>query len=136
MSATARCCAWLALVVPCAVLLGCSYSREPSNANLTESKAISRRLAALPGVVRVDGGYARDLENPGSANFSISVRRTADLRTVAGAAVAAIWRSGLDPISSASVFVGLNRDSSVSVERHIDFTFDKAKLERRYGPRP
>jgi hypothetical protein len=128
--------AWLSFAAALAVLTGCSYSAEPSKDNLAASQAISKRLEALPGVIRVDGGYARDVENPGSASFSIGVRRGTDLAKIADAAVEAVWRSRIDPIGSMSVFVAEHDDPDVHLRRFADYKLDKAKLERRYGPRP
>jgi hypothetical protein len=131
--------AWLALAaLTGAVLSGCggSHSPKPSKANVAESEAISHHLDRLPGVVRVDGGYARDLENPGSASFSIGVRDDVDLAAIADKTIEAVWRSKLDPIGSMSVLVGRYDDPSVGLRRHADFRLDKATLEHRYGPRP
>jgi hypothetical protein len=126
------------LAVACAILLGCgsSYSPEPSKANVAESDAIRQRLEALPGVIRVDGGYVRNLEDPGSASFSIGVGPRTDLAAIADKTVEATWLSHLDPISSMGVLVGRFDDPKVGIRRHVDFRRDKAELTRRYGPRP
>jgi len=119
------------------VLLGCgSYHPRPSKANVAESNAIIQRLSDLPGVVRADGGYNFDLEDPGSAQISIAVRAGANLEAVADDAVAAVWRSRLDPIRSMTVLVGRRDKPTINVDRHVDFVDEKADLTRRYGPRP
>jgi hypothetical protein len=130
--------AWLTLAGVAAALAlgGCSYSKQPSKDNLKASAAIGKRLEALPDVIRVDGGYARDLENPGSASFSIGVRKGADLPAIADEAVKAVWLSPIDPIGSMSVLVARMDDPDVKLRRFVDYKLDRAQLERRYGPRP
>jgi len=137
----ARACRWAAAsALLCAVAVlaaGCegSYSREPSKANAAESDAIRQRLARLPGVVRADGGYSYNLEDPGSVSLSISVRRGTPLRPVADKAIEWVWRSRL-PISALGVLVGRHDDPSVTLERDLVLKTDGAALARRYGPRP
>jgi hypothetical protein len=119
------------------VLLGCgSYRPQPSKTNAAESDAVNRRLAALPGVIRVDGGYARNAEDPGSANLSIGTRPDADLDAIADDAIRTVWLSHLDPIGSMTVRVGRRDKPTVNVLRHVDFDQQKAALTKRYGPRP
>jgi hypothetical protein len=116
---------------------GCkgSYSREPSRANAAESDAIRRRLARLPGVVRVDGGYSYNLEDSGSVSLSVSVRRGTRLRPIAGKAIEWVWRSRL-PISAMGVLVGRDDDPRVALKRDLVLAKDGTALTRRYGRRP
>jgi hypothetical protein len=127
-----------AMAVGCVLVAGCggSYSREPSPANLAESDAILKRLAKLPGVVRVDGGYSRNATDPGSAGVGIGVRAGADMEGLADRAVAAFWRSRIDQMRALDVGVVRVDKPTVNVNRFVDFKLDADELTRRYGPRP
>jgi|GEM_PF-3611183 len=141
MTPSARCASVrtiAAMAVACVVLTGCggSYSPKPSQANLAESDAILKRLATLPGVVRVDGGYVRNATDPGSAGVGIGVRAGADMDALADRAIAELWRSRLDPISAIDVTVVRVDKPTVNVVRNVNFKLDADELTRRYGSRP
>jgi hypothetical protein len=105
--------------------------------NKAESDGIAKTLSQLPGVLRVDGGYTRDLSNAGGAEvLSITVRPGTDLQRVAGEAVRLTWLSRLDPITATSVTVGPADQPNAAIDRHADFKFDKDQLTAQYGPRP
>jgi hypothetical protein len=127
-----------ALAVACVVMTACgdSYSPKPAQANLAESDAILKRLAKLPGVVRVDGGYVRNATDPGSAGVGIGVRAGADMEALADRAIAEFWRSRLDPMSALDVTVVRADKPAVNVVRNVNFKLDADELTRRYGPRP
>jgi hypothetical protein len=131
-----------ALAVACVVMAGCgdgeggSYSPQPSQANLAESDAILKRLAKLPGVVRVDGGYVRNATDPGSAGVGLGVTEDADMAALADRAIAAFWRSRLDPIGALDVTVVRTDKPTVNLARNVNFKLDADELTRRYGPRP
>ena len=127
-----------AIAVACVVMVGCghSYSPKPSQANVAESDAILKRLAKLPGVVRVDGGYVRNATDPGSAGVGIGAREGADLEALADKAIEAFWRSRLDPIGAMDVRVVRTDKPTINVFRHVDYKRDADELTQRYGPRP
>jgi cobalamin biosynthesis protein CbiG len=128
-----------AMAVACVVVVvGCgdSYSPKPSQANLAESDAILKRLAKLPGVVRVDGGYVRNATDPGSAGVGIGVREGADMEALADKAIGAFWRSRLDPITAMDVTVVRTDKPTLHVFRNVNFKLDADELTQRYGARP
>jgi hypothetical protein len=105
--------------------------------NKAESDAVDRALRTLPGVVRVDGGYTRDVSNAGGAVvLSVTVRPGTDLGHVADEAVRRVWLSRLDPVTSMTVTVGPDGDPAGAIDRHADFRFDRDQLTSTYGPRP
>jgi hypothetical protein len=105
--------------------------------NKAESDAVTKALGQLPGVLRVDGGYTRDLSNAGGAEvLSITVRPGTDLQRVADEAVRQTWLSRLDPITAVSVTVGPADRPNDAIDRHADFKFDADRLTASYGPRP
>jgi len=105
--------------------------------NRTELAAVKRRLAALPAVIRVDGGYSHDPSNAGGdVVLAITVRPGADLTAVADDAVRHVWLSRLTPVASMTAAVGPDDDPSATVYRHADFDDSRASLAARYGSRP
>jgi hypothetical protein len=105
--------------------------------NKAESDAVAKALGQLPGVLRVDGGYTRDLSNAGGAEvLSITVRPGTDLQHVADEAIRRTWLSRIGPITALSVTVGPAGEPNAAIDRHADFKFDSDQLTSRYGPRP
>ena len=125
------------------LLLGC-MSRDnnaskpgkvnPSNA--AESDTMKRTLAALPGVLRVDGGYTRNIEDPGSVGLGITVRHGTSLEPLATAAIKAVWLSKLSPCAGVTVTVGTEDNPPTSITRDAHFDLSKDELTKLYGPRP
>jgi hypothetical protein len=131
----------LVLLGVAVALLGCTgHSSPPKETvnpnNAAESDAIKHRLADLPGVVRVDGGYARNASEPGGVNLGITVRRGTSLQPLMDAALREVWLSKLSPCSSAIITVGTEDDPPTSITHDYSFPLQRDDLTQRYGPRP
>jgi hypothetical protein len=105
--------------------------------NRAEFAAVRQRLARLPAVIRVDGGYSSDPSNAGGdVLLSITARPGTDVHAVAGDAVRQVWLSRLTPVASMTAAVGPADKPAATIYRHADFDDDRAALTTRYGPRP
>jgi hypothetical protein len=117
-----------------------SGSSPPSGrdaSNQAEIAAVRQRLAQVPSVLRVDGGYSHDPSNAGGdVMLAITVRPGTDPNAVAEAAVRAVWLSRLTPVGSMTAAVGPDDDPGATIYRHVDFDDDRADLSARYGRRP
>jgi hypothetical protein len=131
----------LLLAALAAALLACTHhdsgradSTNPDNA--AESEAVKQALAKLPGVLRVDGGYAKNASDPGGVNLSITTKPGTEPQPVVDAALKQVWLSHLNPCSSAIITVGPDDNPSASITRDYDLTHQATELTNRYGPRP
>jgi hypothetical protein len=105
--------------------------------NRIEFGAIRQRLAGLPSVIQVHGGYSHDPSNAGGdVLLSITVRPGTDLAAVAEDAVREVWLSRLTPVASMTAAIGPDDNPGATIYRHADFHDDRTLLAARYGPRP
>jgi hypothetical protein len=116
---------------------GTSPSPGGEATNQAELAAVKHRLAGLPAVIRVDGGYSHDPSNAGGdVMLAITVRPGTGLNAVAEAAVREVWLSRLTPVGSMTAAVGPDDNPAATVYQHADFADDRTSLTARYGPRP
>ena len=116
---------------------GTTHTPSGEAANQAEIAAVKHRLAALPAVLRVDGGYSHDPSNAsGDVMLAITVRPGTDLNAMAEDVVCEVWLSRLNPVASMTAAVGPDDDPGATIYRHADFDDDRPGLTARYGPRP
>jgi hypothetical protein len=131
----------LALVLAALLLAACTHGggragggTNPDNA--AESDAVKQSIAKLPGVLRVDGGYAKNASDPGGVNLSITTRPGTDPGPIIDAALKQVWLSHLNPCSSAIITAGPDDNPGASVTRNYDLTRQATELTKLYGARP
>jgi hypothetical protein len=130
----------LTLILAALLLAACTHdSGQPGGANpdnAAESDAVKQAIAKLPGVLRVDGGYAKNASDPGGVNLAITTKPGTELQPVVDAALKQVWLSHLNPCSSAIITAGPDDNPSASITRNYDLTRQATELTKLYGPRP
>jgi hypothetical protein len=130
----------LALLTALLVLAACTHHSSPGGGtnpdNAAESQAVKQAIATLPGVLHVDGGYAKHASEPGGVDLSITTKPGTPADPIVNAALKQIWLSHLNPCSSAIITVGSDDNPSASTTRNYDFTKQSTELTNLYGPRP
>jgi hypothetical protein len=104
--------------------------------NNAATAAIHDALTRTPSVIDTEIDYSDDITNPGSAHVTVVVSRGTDLEATSDAAVRAVWRSQLHPLSSILVGVGVDEDRTQGISHDYNEFEDWYELEAKYGPRP
>ena len=138
--------AWVAVPLALAALPGCSSegrkdpqvqaSRDATNA--AETQAVERALLRRGDVATVQVRYLDSFANPRIGVVDAVMKAGADPRSIAEAAVRAVWQSRLGPLHSMSVSVTNPQDPPRGVAQDLDLldAAVRARLEAQYGPRP
>ena len=127
----------LLLATLAAALLACTHDSGGTNPdNAAESNAVKQAIARLPGVLRVDGGYAKNASDPGGVNLSITTKPGTEPQPIIDAALKQVWLSHLNPCSSAIITAGPDDNPRASITHNYDLTRQATELAKLYGPRP
>lgn len=129
----------LALLVLAPGLPGCAQLARDSDLdrrNAAEAQRLTDALGRAPGIRSAQVTHVLDASTPGVVQVTLVVEPGRSTADVTQDVVAAVWRSGLEPVAGVRITANDPDGTPRSGIEPVVLASAAPELEQRYGPRP